>query len=70
MRASWACCWLPHPSSNCWGSFESLHPAPHPQSSWSSVINKEVLETRAQVPLAAWLSSICLEQDIKLSPGG
>lgn len=28
---------------------------------------KEILETWAQVPLTAWLSSLCLEQEINLS---
>lgn len=53
-------------TSNCRGRVQSLHPNPH--SSWSFVPRKEALESWAQVPLAAWLSSLCLEQGINLSP--
>lgn len=68
MRNSWAFRRLSgpadHPQTPERGS--SLHPNPH--SSWSFVPRNEALESWAQVPLAAWLSSLCLEQGINLSP--
>lgn len=53
-----------HPQTPERGS--SLHPKPH--SSCSFVPRKEALGSWAQVPLAAWLSCLCLEQGINLSP--
>lgn len=58
---------IPPPTPKLLGSLQILHPAPHPQFSWSSMPRKEILETCAQVPMAAWLSSLCLEQEINLS---
>lgn len=48
---------------------QSLQPAPHPTIP-PPVPGKEVLEGCTQVPLAAWQSSLCLEQGINLSPEG
>lgn len=68
MRNSWAFRRLSGPADHPQTTERESHLHPNPNSSWSFVPRHEALESWAQVPLAAWLSSLCLEQGINLSP--